>query len=116
MNFLKILVFTFIAANIAVFFQRIFSWPYWAYYILAAAFGAALYLLNNFLIVYYIRKRSPEFASKESLPETGFQKWELSGGLGIVPRWVSLLGLLGIGFIFAIPFELLALILRTYFR
>jgi hypothetical protein len=54
-----------------------------------------LYLLNAILIQCFIRRRTPDFASSEEvLP--GTQKWELTAGLGIVPRWVSMIGLLAI--------------------
>ena len=55
----------------------------------------SLYLLNAFLTQYFIRRRTPDFASSEEvLP--GTQKWELTAGLGIVPEWVSMIGLLAI--------------------
>jgi L-lactate permease len=54
-----------------------------------------LYLLNTVLIQYFIRRRTLDFASSEEvLP--GTQKWELTAGLGIVPKWVSVIGLLAI--------------------
>jgi len=59
------------------------------------AAGVVLYVLNNLLIRHYIAQRIPDFAStQEAAP--GVQKWELTAGLGVVPRWVSHLGTLGI--------------------
>jgi len=53
------------------------------------------YLLNIILIQYFIKKKTPDFAStKEAFP--GVQKWELTAGVGIVPKWVSAIGLLSI--------------------
>jgi L-lactate permease len=54
-----------------------------------------LYFSNTLLIRYFVAKRTPDFASQEEvLP--GVQKWELTAGLGIVPKWVSVIGLLAI--------------------
>ncbi len=50
--------------------------------------SAVLYFTNVFLIRYYIRKRTPELANDEM--------WEMTAGLGIVPKWVSVIGLLSI--------------------
>jgi hypothetical protein len=47
-----------------------------------------LYLANALLIRFYITKRTPELASDDY--------WELTAGLGIVPKWVSVIGLLAI--------------------
>ena len=49
--------------------------------------GLLLYVVSAFLTHRYIRQRSPEFASDEM--------WELTAGIGIVPRWVSLIGIVG---------------------
>lgn len=53
--------------------------------------GIFLYFLNIFLIHYFIKKRAPWFATPD--------RFELTAGLGIVPKWVSGLGLLGMGFV-----------------
>ncbi len=52
------------------------------------ALSLILYVISCFLIRYFIGKRAPEFASDEH--------WESTAGLGIVPKWVSVLGLLSI--------------------
>jgi len=54
-----------------------------------------LYLLNTILIQYFIKRRAPHFASSEKVAPS-VQKWELTAGLRIVPKWVSALGLLAI--------------------
>lgn len=56
-------------------------------------FAVLLYLLNIGLTQYFIKKLTPDFASSEEVIP-GVQKWELTGGLGIVPKWVSVIGLL----------------------
>lgn len=53
----------------------------------------AMYVGNAALISHYIRKNAPEFANDEM--------WELTAGLGIVPRWVSCIGLLSISALIA---------------
>lgn len=58
-----------------------------------------LYLLNIVLIQYFIKKRTPDFASSEEVL-LGVQKWELTAGTGIVPKWVSVIGLLAISALF----------------
>jgi len=53
--------------------------------------GVALYLLNMVLIRKYILDRAPDFANDED--------WELTAGLGIVPHWVSWIGIIGFALI-----------------
>ena len=53
------------------------------------------YLLNVMLIQYFIKRKTPDFASTEERFQ-GVQKWELTVGIGIVPKWVSVIGLLSI--------------------
>jgi len=43
----------------------------------------------------------------------GIQKWELTAGTGIVPKWVPCIGIVSIAFFLASPFELVAWLLRT---
>lgn len=62
--------------------------------------GVVLYLGNAFLIRSYITKRAPEFADDEN--------WEITAGTGIVPRWVSFLGLLCIPAFIAAAYGLLS--------
>jgi len=59
---------------------------------LLLACGIALYIANALLINFFISKNSPEFANREiAFGDT--ESWELTAGTGIVPRWVSYLGL-----------------------
>ena len=55
------------------------------------AVGIALYFLNIFLLRAYIGKRAPTTLENGS--------WELTAGTGIVPKWVSAIGLIGMGLI-----------------
>lgn len=58
-----------------------------------AGAGIILYFVNIFLIRANIMKRAPKTLENES--------WETTAGTGIVPRWVSVIGLIGMGFISA---------------
>lgn len=64
----------------------------WLVLILCVALGIAFYIANSILINYFIAKHSPEMASHEKVfGDT--EMWELTAGLGIVPKWVSYIGL-----------------------
>lgn len=70
-----------------------FAIPKWQASVALAVLGVALHIANVVLIRRYIRVRAPEFANDET--------WEHTAGLGIVPKWVSILGLLGIAAVIA---------------
>lgn len=53
--------------------------------------GILLYFINVFLIRYFIKGRAP------STLENG--SWETTAGTGMVPKWVSAVGLVGTGFV-----------------
>jgi len=87
------------------------AWPYWSYFVVCMAFGLLSYLISVTLIGAFIERRAPEMATNEEvLP--GVQKWELTAGTGVVPQWVTLIGLVSLAFFLAIPFELIARLLR----
>ena len=91
---------------------RAIGWPYWSYHVLALGIGAVCYVVSGMLTHAYIEKRAPEFLRDgEVMP--GVKNWELTAGVGIVPRWVSLIGVIGMGFALASPFELLASLFRV---
>lgn len=113
MNFVKMSFLTFGASILGMLIVRALHWPYWAYHVFVIFFGVFLYLINNFLIRFYIEKNAPEFASKETVIK-GVQSWELTAGMGVVPKWVSFIGLLAIGFILASPFEFFAWLVRAF--
>ena len=53
--------------------------------------GVLLYFSNIFLIRWFITRRAPEKANEQS--------WEETSGKGIVPKWVSEIGLFGMAFV-----------------
>jgi hypothetical protein len=53
--------------------------------------GLAIYLANIALIRLFILRRAPSTLTDDT--------WERTAGKGIVPRWVSVLGLVGMGFV-----------------
>lgn len=55
------------------------------------AFGVVLYFLNIALIFNFIRKRAPEALTNG--------QWERTAGTGVVPTWVSEIGLIGFAFV-----------------
>jgi hypothetical protein len=55
--------------------------------------GIVLYLINIILINYFIKKRMPDLSMTEEF-SNGVKTWELTAGLGIVPKWVSVVGFL----------------------
>lgn len=90
---LNILIMT-VAVGVAVKWSLIqLGAPSWSYFVVLPILGLFCYVANCMMIRYYIQKRAPEFASEE--PVLGdMQKWELTAGIGIVPKWVSWIGLM----------------------
>jgi hypothetical protein len=62
--------------------------PFWSYYVVLPLLAMIFYVLNSFLTMHFIQNRAPEFVSTEEGPR-GTQKWEMTAGTGIVPKWVS---------------------------
>lgn len=83
----------FIFAVVAMRTTRHFGLEKWQVSLGLIGFAALFYLLNIGLIQYFIKRRTPDFASSEEVIP-GVQKWEMTAGLGIVPKWVSVIGLL----------------------
>jgi hypothetical protein len=111
MNFFRILILTFIAAGATVLTQRMLGLASWWAYVIPLPYAVICYVTSALLMGRYIEKNAPEFANlKEALP--GVQSWELTAGTGVVPRWVSLIGLLAIGFVLSIPFQYIATLVR----
>ncbi|MEW6182712.1 MAG: hypothetical protein AB1500_05975 [Bacillota bacterium] len=90
-----ILVGTFVLAVIAMRVQRQVGLEKWQVSLILIGLAIILYLANVFLIQHFIKRRAPELASNEEVVP-GTQAWELTADLGIVPKWVSVLGLLSI--------------------
>ena len=90
-----ILIGIFIFAIAAMRITRYFKFEKWQVSLGLIGLAILLYFLNVMLIQYFIKKRTSDFSSSEEvLP--GVQKWELTAGLGVVPKWVSIIGLLAI--------------------
>jgi hypothetical protein len=111
MRFLIFCFLTFVAAWLAMMTVRMLTLPYWAYFVVCLFYGAVLYIVNSVLINWYIERRAPNLASHDDVG-FGLEAWELTAGTGVVPRWVSWLGLLSLGFFLAIPFEFVASLIR----
>ncbi len=56
--------------------------------------GVVAYFTNVRLIVFYIQKKVPSVFLKTEKLADGEYLWEKTAGLGIVPRWVSRIGIL----------------------
>ena len=69
------------------------------------AVAAGLYVANAVLIQRYIRRRAPEFANGRD--------WDLTAGTGIVPQWVSVIGLLSMSALGAALFPWVILLIRA---
>lgn len=85
----------FVFAVVAMRITKYFGLEKWHVSIGLIGLAILLYSLNTVLIQYFIRRRTSDFASSEEVL-LGTQKWELTTGLGIVPKRVSLIGLLAI--------------------
>lgn len=86
---------SFLCAVVAMRITTHFELEKWQTSLGLIGFAVMLYLLNVWLMYYFIKRQAPDFASSEEvLP--GSQKWEMTASLGIVPKWVSVIGLLSI--------------------
>lgn len=111
MKFALILIPTIGGGLVAMSLVRSLELPYWSYHVLAIGTGIVCYVVSTLLTLHYIENKVPEFANDDEMIP-GVKNWELTAGLGIVPRWVSVVGLIGLGFILASPFELVASLFR----
>lgn len=109
MRFIILLAGTFGAAAIALMLQREIGAPYWAFYVIAVALALLLYSASAMLTQLFISRRVGFDTSDTG---RGMQAWELTAGTGVVPKWVSWIGVAAICFGLAVPFELLALLVR----
>lgn len=85
--------------------------PRWCYYAVLLFLAFTFYAGNSMLIRRYIARRAPSFASTEEVAP-GVQRWELTAGTGVVPRWVSFLGLASVACLFALAFPFVASLFR----
>jgi len=77
---------TFILAVLAMRVTREFEFAKWQVSIALFILGILLYFCNVFLIRHFVKTRTPELAQDDL--------WEATAGTGIVPKWVSVIGLL----------------------
>lgn len=77
--------------------------------------GVACYFLSIFLIRYYIERSSPGLLDQDLAmpkPQRGQEYlWEKTAGTGVVPKWVSVIGLLAYPLFF---FGLIMLVLKIF--
>lgn len=85
--------------------------PSWSYYPVVVVLAVVLHLINVILIRRYISRRAPAFASTDEV-SPGVQAWELTAGTGVVPEWVSLIGLAAMGSLLALLMPTVSAILR----
>lgn len=111
LKFVVVIVVTFAVAFITMSFVRLVGWPYWSFHVLAILAGVVCYVASAILTKHFIEKNASDSANDDEMIP-GVKNWQLTAGLGIVPQWVSLIGLIGLGLILASPFELFA----SFFR
>ena len=90
---LRIITGTIVIAALAMNLTRAFQIQKWVMTLYLLVLAICLYFLNVALIRYFIKKRAPEFAND--------QMWEATAGTGIVPKWVSSIGLFSISALIA---------------
>lgn len=90
-----IIIGIFVFATVATRITRNFGLEKWEVSLGLIGVSVFLYMFNSWLIKYFIKKLTPDFASSEEV-SPGVQKWEMTAGLGIVPKWVSVIGLLSL--------------------
>jgi hypothetical protein len=93
---MKVIIFgIFFFAIAAMRITKYFELEKWQVSLSLIGLAVFLYFLNMVLIRHFIATRAPTSSSTEEvLPDV--LKWELTSRLGIVPRWVSVIGLLAI--------------------
>lgn len=114
MNLTRILMGVFLLAVFAARVARYFKLQKWQVCVGLAILAIILYLVNITLIQFFIKRRAPEFASNEEVIP-GSQSWELTAGLGIVPKWVSWIGLLSISAIITAILPWLVMLIKLFF-
>ncbi len=67
--------------------------------IILTVLGIVGYILNALLMRHYLNKNAPGILDvDEKLPDDSYA-WEHTSSTGTVPKWVSLIGLVGMGFL-----------------
>ena len=89
------------AASLFIKFTRL---PFWIGTLFLVSFAVILYVLNIVLIRHYIEKRVPGLLEIDAvLPTPGKGQnyfWEMTAGTGIVPKWVSWVGMGAVACVF----------------
>ena len=65
--------------------------------IILTVLGVIGYLTNVLLIQHYLNKRTPGILDMDEKLADDSYAWEHTSGTGTVPKWVSLIGLFGMG-------------------
>ena len=81
------------------------GFPRWVGSVASGLLGVALYVISGVLVPRYILKRAPRAFHRA-------ETWELTAGTGVVPTWVSLLGLLALAAALAAVIPILACVFR----
>ena len=91
------IVFVFLSNMLASIFIKVTGLTFWWGGGFLAVLGALLYLTSKVLMIYFLKKNAPrvlefDLAYGKPMP-AGEYLWEKTAGTGIVPKWVSWLGL-----------------------
>jgi predicted transporter len=78
----------FVLAVVANQVTKVFSMRKWQTAIGLILLAGLFYISSIFLTRFFIKKKTPELASD--------MYWEYTAGLGIIPKWVSVIGLLSL--------------------
>jgi hypothetical protein len=66
-------------------------------YLILIVLGIMGHVLNAFLIYYFTNRAFPSYWKEPERPDEGGKyQWEYTAGKGIVPKWVSWLGILSV--------------------
>ncbi len=86
-----------LSTMVASLFIKLSGLPFWGGAPFLFSLGAFLYVLNIALISHYIEKNVPgllEIDAALPIPGKGQDYlWEMTAGTGIVPKWVSWVGI-----------------------
>lgn len=86
-----------VSLTAAAYFVNRLNLSKWWGVVFLVILGIALYLTNIFLIRYYIKKRASGVVELDELygkpMKDGEYLWEKTAGTGIVPKWVSFIGI-----------------------
>ena len=99
----------------SMFLVRAFRWPEWLGVFLPLAVAPFCYVACVLLSRRYIVKNAPHCANEWLTPRRIYIEWESWARSSVVPKWISLLGLLAVSCLYAplvwVAFELVTLIL-----